>query len=272
MPLNYAGGALTNAFSSGTSGITGGGFGSFAGGSFSAGGGGASAGLFANPVGLALAGGQLAFGIANMFQQDQQATQQAYNQAYSNAMSQFRAQQQNQQIQAAYTAKIDYVKNQIENNYTAAQASWVAEQMRTNEVYDRAAYQSQALQKMLKEAMGTAAAREVYGKSARRGALVANLGAYGRTRAQLVDQLMSETIQAQMRMKQTEQKLQAANKMAVAELAVIPQMQFVPQMNQQFGQSALNSALQIGQVAMGAFQTGWGVTPQGGSFLGIQKA
>jgi len=215
---------------------------------------------------------QLGLGVGQMIGGSGVDTQKAYNQAYSNAMGQLQAQQQNQQIQAAYTAKIDYVKNQIENNYTAAQASWVAEQMRTNEVYDRAAYQSQALQKMLKEAMGTAAAREVYGKSARRGALVANLGAYGRTRAQQVAQLMSETTQAQMRMKQTEQKLQAANKMATAELAVIPQMQFAPQMNQQFGQSALNTALQIGQTAMGAFQTGWNMTPSQKSFFGIQKA
>jgi len=235
-------------------------------------GGAASAGMLANPVGLALAGGQMAFSIANMFQQDQAATQQAYNQSYQNTLNEFKVQQQNKQIAAAYTAKIDYVKNQIENNFLAAQASYTAEQYRLNDIYGQAAFKQSDMVKRMAEAMGSSAAREVYGKSARRGALVANLGAYGRTRAQQVAQLMSETTQAQMRMKQTEQKLQAANKMATAELAVIPQMQFAPQMNQQFGQSALNTALQIGQTAMGAFQTGWNMTPSQKSFFGIQKA
>ena len=237
----------------------------------------ASAGLFANPVGLALAGGQLAFGIANMIQQDKVATQQAYNQAYNttynNIIGQWRTEQANKQIANAFSAKVEYVKNQIENNFIAAQASWTAEQMRTNDVYGRAAYQSQALQKMLTEAMGTAAAREVYGKSAKRGALVATLGAYGRTRAQQVDQLMSETTQAQMRMQQTQQQMQAANKMAIAQLAVLPQSQFfTPQgLPSVGGGSGLNTALQIGQLGMQAFQTGWQATPVKGSFLGIPK-
>ena len=241
------------------------------------GGGGASAGLFANPVGLALAGGQLAFGIANMIQQGKVREQQAYNQAYSttfnNIMGQARVEQQNKLIAQAFSAKVDYVKNQIENNFTAAQASWVAEQMRVNEIYDRAAYQSQALQKMLNEAMGTAVAREVYGKSARRGALVSNLGAYGRTRAQQVDQIMSETTQAQMRMQRTQQQMQAANKMATSQLAILPQAQyFSPQaLPGVGGGGGLNAALQIGQLGMQAFQTGWQATPVKGSFLGIPK-
>ena len=237
----------------------------------------ASAGLFANPVGLALAGGQLAFSIANMVQQDKVATQKAYNTAYSttfnNIMGQARVDQQNKLIAQAFGAKVDYVKNQIQNNFTAAQASWVAEQMRVNEVYDRAAYQSQALRKMLVESMGTSAAREVYGKSARRGALVATLGAYGRSRAQQVDQIMSETTQAQMRMQRTQQQMQAANQMATAQLAVLPQAQFFsPQgLPGVGGGGGLNTALQIGQAGMQAFQTGWDATPVKGSFLGIPK-
>ena len=267
MTYSYAGGAVTNAFQAGTSGIGSGFFG---------GGGAASTGLFANPVGLALAGGQLAFGIANMIQQDKVATQQAYNQAYSttynNIIGQWRADQANQQTVKAFGAKVDYVKNQIENNFLGAEASWVAEQMRLNEVYDRAAYQSQALQKMLTQAMGSAAAKEVYGKSAKRGALISTLGAYGRTKAQQVDQLMSETTQAQMRMKRTEQQMQSANKMALAQVSVLPQAQFfTPQGLPGVGGGGINTALQIGQLGMQAFQAGWGATPTGGSFLGISK-
>ena len=118
----------------------------------------ASAGMFANPVGLALAGGQLAFGIANMVQQGKAREQQIYNDTYKKAfessMARFRAEQQNQQIATAFNAKLDFVKNQIENNYLGAQASWTAEQMRLNEIYDKAAYQSQIMQRTLVDSMG----------------------------------------------------------------------------------------------------------------------
>jgi len=234
-------------------------------------GGAASAGMLANPVGLALAGGQMALSIANMFQQDQAATQQAYDQSYQNTLNQFKVQQQNKQIAAAYTAKIDYVKNQIENNFLAAQASYTAEQYRLNDIYGQAAFKQSDMVKRMAEAMGSSAAREVYGKSAARGAAVGVMGAYGRSSRQLVEQLISETGQSERNMSKIEQQVVGANKQAVSQLAVIPQMQFATPMNQQFGQGALGSALQIGTAAMGAFQTGWGVTPGGGSFLGITK-
>ena len=257
MALDYAGGAVTNAFTSSAGSVA------------------SKVSMFSNPVGLALAGGQLAMGVANMIQQDKAETQRAYNQAYKttydNIIGQFRAEQQNRQIANAFSAKLDYVKNQISNNYLGAQASWTAEQMRLNEVFDRAAYQSQALQKMLEESVGTAAAREVYGKSAKRGAMVATLGAYGRTRAQQADQLMSEVTQAQMAMKRTEQQMQAANKMAMAEVSVLPQAQtFATQPLAGVGGGGMNAALQIAGLGMQAFQTGLSVTPKEMKFLGIQ--
>ena len=239
------------------------------------GGGAAKAGLFANPVGLALAGGQLALGIANMIQKDKAATQQAYNTAYNtaynNSINQYRVEQQNKQIAEAFSAKLDYTKQQIENNFLAAEASWTAEQIRLNEVYDRAAYKSQAMRQMMLKAMGTSAAREVYGKTARRGALVGTLGAYGRSRAQLADQLMSENVATQMRMKRTQQQMQAQNKLTIAQTAVLPTAAtFSPTpiaaaSGGGFGQAA-TQALGIG---MSAFQTGLSVTPKGMNFLGV---
>ena len=254
---SYGGGAATGAFTS------------------SAGSGASSAGLFANPVGLALAGGQLAFGIANMIQQGKAREQQAYNQAYSttynNVINQYRVEQQNKQIAAAFNAKLDYTKQQIENNFLAAEASWTAEQMRLNEVYDSAAYKSQAMRQMMLKALGSSAAREVYGKTARRGALINTLGAYGRSRAQLADQLMSENAATQMRMKRTQQQMQAQNKLAIAQTAVLPTAAtFSPTplaaaSGGGFGQAA-TQALGIG---MSAFQTGLSVTPKGMNFLGV---
>jgi len=239
----------------------------------------ASAGMFANPVGLALAGGQLAMGVANMIQQDKVATQQAYNSAYQtayqNSMNQYRVEQQNKQLTKSFEAKVDFVQNQIENNFLAAQSSWTAEQMRLNDIYSKAAFQSQGMLKQLVQAKGAAGAREVYGKSARRGALLGTLGAYGRTRAQQAMQLMSETDAAAMKMQRTEQQLKAQNKLAIAQVSVLPQMAMhfdTPIAAGGGGGGFGQAAMQVAGLGMQAFQTGWGVTPSGGSFLGIQKA
>ena len=237
--------------------------------------GGGSAGLFANPVGLALGAAQLGLGIANMIQQDKVATKQAYNQAYNtaynNSIQQYRAEKQNEQILKAFNAKLDYTKQQIENNYLAANASWNAEQMRLNEVYDRAAYKSQAMRQMMLKAMGTSAAREVYGKTARRGALISTMGAYGRSRAQLADQLMSENAATQFRMQRTQEQFRAQNKLTIAQTAVFPASAAIASTpiaaasGGGFGQAA-TQALGIG---MEAFKTGLSVTPKGMKFLGV---
>jgi len=220
--------------------------------------------------------GQLGLGLTKMFMGDAASEQSAYNEAYKtsyqNSINQFRVEQQNKATAAAYGAKLDYVKQQVENNFLAAQSSWTAEQMRLNEVYDAAAYRSQSMQKMLAEAMGTSAAREVYGKSARRGALVSTLGAYGRTRAQQVDQLISEQTAAQMRMKQTEQQMKAQNKLTIAQTSVLPMAAtFSPTplpgiSGGGFGQTAM----QLAEIGMGAMSTGLSMTPANSSFFGIK--
>jgi len=236
----------------------------------------ASAGMFANPVGLALAGGQLAFGIANMIQgqraQEEAYGQQVYRTTLANSMAQMRADAANRMQAEAFGAKLDFVKRQITNNFLSAMSASTAEQMRLAETFDAAAYRSQAMQKMLKEAIGSAGAREVYGKSARRGALVSTLGAYGRTRAQQADQLMSETTASQMRMDTVFRQMRAANAQAKAQVAILPTaqyaaMQAMPTMS---GGGGLSTALQIGQIGMSAFQTGLRNTPKEMKFLGIQ--
>lgn len=226
-------------------------------------------------VGEALALGQFGVGLIQSALGDSSREQAAYNEAYrttyQNSINQYRAEAQTKQTADAFSAKLDFVKAQIENNYLGAEASWIAEQMRLNEVYDKAAYQSQALQKMLVESVGSFAAKEVYGKSARRGALVSTLGAYGRTKAQQIDQLMSETTQAQRRMQQTERQYKAANKLTISQVSVLPQAQtFIPQaVPSASSMSGLNTALQIGQLGMQAFQTGYSMTPEGATFFGI---
>jgi hypothetical protein len=227
-------------------------------------------------VGEAMAIGQLGLGLTKMFMGDAAREQSIYNEAYKtsyqNSINQFQVEQENKAKAAQYGAKLDYVKQQVENNFLAAQSSWTAEQMRLNEVYDAAAYRSQSMQKMLAQSMGTAAAREVYGKSARRGALVSTLGAYGRTRAQQVDQLISEQTAAKMRMKDTEQQMKAQNKLAIAQTAVLPMAAtFSPTplpgiSGGGFGQSLM----QLAEIGMGAAATGLSMTPANSSFFGIK--
>ena len=104
----------------------------------------AKAGLFANPVGLALAGGQLALSIGSMIAKDKAATQQAYSSAYNtsyqNFMQNHAIRMRNERRKEMFQAKLDMVRDQIANNNEAAQASYVAEQYRLNEIYDQAAF------------------------------------------------------------------------------------------------------------------------------------
>ena len=229
-------------------------------------------------VGEALSLAQFGFSIGQQILGDRAREQQvyndAYNTAYNNQINQFRAQERNRRTAEIFNAKLDYTKQQIENNYLAAQASWTSEQMRLNDIYDRAAYKSQSMRKLLVEAMGSQAAREVYGKSARRGAMVSTLGAYGRSRAQLVDQLMSENEATQLRMKRTEQQFKAQNKLAIAQTAVLPMAQFfspTPQM-QAMGPGIGQTIGGVLGAGLQAFSTGYGMTPEGGDFFGIQRS
>ena len=237
----------------------------------------AKAGLFANPVGLALAGGTLALSVAQMVQKQRAKEQQIYNTTYQNTLkeklAEFQRQQKNEQIKQAFSSKLDYVTNQIENNFLAAQASWTSEQMRLNEVYGRAAFRTQGMQRQLAQAVGGAAAREVYGKSARRDAVLSTMGAYGRSRAQLVTQLLSERTATQMRMERTEQQKRSRDKLAIAQVANLP-MPFTG-ISQPApvaaGGNMLSTATDVLGAGMQAFSTGYGITPVGGSFLGIPK-
>ena len=240
-------------------------------------GGAASVGLFANPVGLALAGGQLALSIGSMFAKDKAATQQAYASAYQtsyqNFMQNHMIRMRNERRKEMFQAKLDMVRDQIANNAEGAQVAYVAEQYRLNEIYDQAAFKQSDMMKQLAQAMGTSAAREVYGRSAQRGAAVSVMGAYGRTQAQLAAQLISEQGQSERNLSNIERQVRAANRQAIASVSVLPGMETTVAMPsfQNFAPSGLSTALQIGSAGMSAFKAGWDVTPVKGSFLGIPK-
>jgi len=223
-------------------------------------------------IGTAFAVASFGLDLANMFMPNPALEQQAYNEAYSLTMQKFQIEERNRQRQEMYQRQLDMVKDQIDANAIAAWDSWTSEQTRLNEVYDQAAFLSQGMLKELVETQGQAAAREVYGKSARRGALVSTLGNYGRSRAQLTKQLVSETTETARRMTSTYNSLKIANERALASVATAPMMEMVPQMSYtDFTPSPLAQGLMIGQSAIGAGMSGWDLTPAGDTFFGITK-
>jgi hypothetical protein len=281
---SYGGGKVaTDAFKSGGGGI---GLGQFAGGAMTVGSIMAE-GLADNPfgiakqamsvgsmipgIGTAFAVGSMALDVAGMFMDDGSG-EKAYQEAYQIEMDRIRLQQRNEQQERMLQAKLDMVSEQIDNNWEAAGDSWMAEQRRLNEVYDKAAFTSQALLQKLIQVQGAQAAGERYGKSAARANLLSSLGSYGRSRAQISRQLTSERIQATESMRITASNLEKANKRAFAQVAVAPtpEMMLDP-VYTDFTADPLGQALKIGQGAATSLKKGWEMTPIGDKFFGIEK-
>lgn len=236
------------------------------------GGAGKAAGMAMPGIGTMFAAASFGLDLVNMFRPNPALEQQAYNEAYNRTMQRFQVDERNRQRQEIYKRQLDMVSKQLDANSVAAWESWTSEQVRLNEVYDKAALLSQGLVKQLVEAQGQAAVREVYGKSARRGALVSTLGNYGRTRAQLTKQLVSEQTATAKRMEKTHSSLKIANERAIASIANAPAMEFMPQTPYtDFAPSPLSQGLRIAQAGIGAGLAGWDLTPKGDTFFGITK-
>jgi hypothetical protein len=287
---SYGGGKVaTDAFKKGTKGLTGGGggfgLGQFAGGAMTVGSIMAE-GLADNPLGIAkqamglgsmipgigtaFAVGSMALDVAGMFMDDGSG-EKAYQEAYQKQMDTMQMEFRNQQREQMFQAQLEMVENQLENNVLSAWDAWSSEQIRLNEVYDKAAFTSQALLKQLVETRGAFAAGERYGKSAGRVANVSTLGAYGRSRAQLTKQLQSERSATMRSMKMTYRSLEMANQRALAKLAA-PTMEIAPEpAYTDYTTSGLKQALQIGQSALTAVKKGYELTPAGDKFFGKTK-
>jgi len=221
-------------------------------------------------VGEAFTLGTMAFDIAGMFMDDGSG-EKAYQEAYQKEMDRFQMEARNRQREEMFQAQLAMVEGQLENNSIAAWDAWSSEQTRLNEVYDKAAFTSQALLKQLLETRGVAAAGERYGKSARRVADVSTLGAFGRSRAQLTRQLQSERSATVQSMKMTYRSLNMANERALAKLAPV-EMEFAPEpAYTDFSEPAMVTALKIGQSAANALKAGYEMTPGGDKFFGKTK-
>jgi hypothetical protein len=221
-------------------------------------------------IGTAFAVASFGLDVAGMFLGDTSG-EKAYQEAYQKEMDRLQMEARNRQREEMFQAQLAMVEGQLENNSIAAWDAWSSEQTRLNEVYDKAAFTSQALLKQLLETRGVAAAGERYGKSARRVANVSTLGAFGRSRAQLTRQLQSERSATVQSMKMTYRSLNMANERALAKLAPV-EMEFAPEpAYTDYTTSGLKQALQIGQSAMTAVKKGYELTPAGDKFFGKTK-
>lgn len=210
--------------------------------------------------------------IAKMFMPDAAAEQRAYNEAYDREMNRFALEERNRQREEIFQQQLAMVTNQLELNVEAAWDSWSADQIRLNEVYDKAAFASEALLKQLFQVQGRAAAGERYGKTAARVATVETLGGYGRSSAQLAKQLTSETTATARRMKKTYRQLHIANERALAQVANAPVMEFMPETPYtDFTPSPLQTGLKIASSGISAGMAGYSLTPEGDTFFGFTK-
>ena len=105
--------------------------------------------------------------------------------AYQNIMSQQKTAMMNKYRQRAYERKVQAVREQMQMNMDAANASWQTEQARFNEQMLGFSFNKEALNQQLLQAEGYAAATEQMGRSASRVAALTTAGAYGRAEVKM---------------------------------------------------------------------------------------
>lgn len=219
-------------------------------------------------IGAILGGAQFALGASKALfaGPDPAIAQQAFQQSFQNSMIQYN----NQKTEENYVAALAAAREQMGYNADAASRAWSAEQVRLNEIYQKAAFQHEGMVKQLVEAQGYNNAREVSGVSARRANLVSTLGAFGRTRAQLAETLASAREQSERNMETLQYDLESQQRATWGKVSTPPQLQaqlpsFTPP-----AASGLATALKIGGAALQGLTTAYQFTAPGADFLGIK--
>src|SRR5210317_2656060 len=92
------------------------------------------------------------------------AAQQAASLEYSNTLNRHKTDLINKYRQRAHERRVDRVRDQLKENFSAANASWQTEQARFIEQMMGFSFQQADMTKQLLEAEGYAAATETYGR------------------------------------------------------------------------------------------------------------
>ena len=172
------------------------------------------------------------------------AAQQAASLEYSNTLNRRKTDIINKYRQRAYEKKVDRVRDQLQENFSAANASWQTEQARFIEQMLGFSFQQADMTKQLLQAEGYAAATETYGKSAQRAAALETLGDYGRSNARFLQTVASAARQSERNMAAISAQAQQADMQAIGTVyeAPMPEMHVAKYQPKSGG---LNSALTI---------------------------
>ena len=172
------------------------------------------------------------------------AAQQAASLEYSNTLNRRKTDIINKYRQRAYEKRVDRVRDQLQENFSAANASWQTEQARFIEQMLGFSFQQADMTKQLLQAEGYAAATETYGKSAERAAALETLGDYGRSNARFLQTVASAARQSERNMAQISGQAQQADMNAIGTVyeAPMPEMHVAKYQPKSGG---LNSALTI---------------------------
>ena len=129
----------------------------------------------------------IASGVASMFGGGGQAAATAYQ----NTLSIEKTKIMNDYRKRAYERTVKRVKEQFNENYAAANASFQTEQAKFAEQMMSFAFQKEGLMQQLQQAEGYAAATESYGKSADRAKAIQTIGDYGRSEVKYAESVSS---------------------------------------------------------------------------------
>lgn len=199
-------------------------------------------------------------GITGMLGGNAKANQMAAQQAagaYKNTLSIARTRIMNEYNQRAYRRQVDRVREQMIENFKAANSSWQTEQARLQEQFLGFSDQRQALIKQLMQAEGYAAATETYGRSADRAIALATAAQFGNSEARLALTEQSALKQSARNMNKIAGQAYSADMQAYGTVleAPIPEMAETAYQGSGFNYG-LNSALSIGQGLISGAQMG----------------
>ena len=229
------------------------------------------------PPELVVAGAQ--FGMS-LFGQDAQNTEARRQRNFAQQQQDFQRNQQNLRIRAAnqraqeiYGKQLQVHSAQMDFNREAAQRGFVSEQERMNEAFQQSAFSTAAQRRQLMAAMGAnAAAGQGRGRSFERASMMGTLGTFGRMQAERAEQLSSMKRQSSRNLQGIARQQYGADLASYQNVMVQPMMQQEIARGPRLPFAPTNNLLGIGQAALGAFQTGYGLTAPGESFLGIKKS
>lgn len=166
---------------------------------------------------------------------------------YKNQLSIARTRMMNQYRQRAHERQVARVREQMVENFKAANSSWQTEQARLQEQFLGFSDKRQALIKQLMAAEGYAAASETYGRSADRAIALATAAQFGNSEARLALTEQSAARQSARNMSKIGGQAYAADVRAHGSILEGP----IPEMAQTTYQGTgfnhgLNAALSIG--------------------------